>query len=132
MNELQLLDRNQDLIAAQATRESEYESALSDERGRRQQLSEEVRALRDQVEASTGAVAQPEYAEPDSSLERRAPESDLEPAQIEAQELRWKLEDAEYRCRVMAETLGHLGVTVDMKLWPPSRPQEGAEPCASR
>jgi chromosome segregation ATPase len=121
--ERQLREANQELVAAQARRESEYDATLNDERAQRQQLVEEVLSLRAKAEMTAGAGEQSTSAISDLAHEPDASASELEAARIQAEELKWKLEDAEYRYRLMAETLGILGVSIDLKAWPPGNYQ---------
>jgi chromosome segregation ATPase len=115
--ERQLREANESLAALHARRESELESTLKDERAQRQQLAEDVSALRAKIEASAGASDHSTFAVPSESHEPDASAPALEAARTEVEELKWKVDDAEYRYRVMAETLAALGVTVDLKVW---------------
>jgi chromosome segregation ATPase len=117
-DERQLREANQELVAAQARRESEYDATLNDERAQRQQLAEEVLSLRAKAEMSAEAGEQSTSAVSDLAHAPDASASELEAARIQTEELKWKLEDAEYRYRLMAETLGTLGVSIDLKAWP--------------
>jgi chromosome segregation ATPase len=114
----QLRDTNQELVTAQARRESEHDAMLTAERAERQQLADDLMALR----ASAGQTAQ--AGEQSTSANVIPPDGphasagELEAARTEAEELKWKLDEAEYHCRVMAETLRHLGVSYHMRTRP--------------
>ena len=115
--ERDLRESNEALVAANARREAEFDSRLKEECEERQRLAEEVLALRAKVEASAGTGDHATLAIPSISHEPDTSAPELEAARTEAEELKWKLDDAEYRYRVMAETLAGLGVTVDLKVW---------------
>ncbi len=130
-----ILDQLAKLVAQQETLRLEYDQ-LQAER-------DELRADRDRLklhEADLGAVSaerdalatklaevsselnvarnevlrlnSPDLTPPDgpSAL---APQ--LEAARVLTEQLQWKLAEADYRCRLMAETLDQLGVSVDVK-----------------
>ena len=115
--ERQLRDRNQELVAAQTERELAFETSLKGERTERQRLEEEVLSLCAKVDASDRADSQVAADAPDQSALPDALASELDAARSEAREMTRKLNDAEYRNRLMSETLSILGVTFDLKPW---------------
>jgi chromosome segregation ATPase len=115
--ERQLREGNESLVARSARRESEFDVTLNEERAQRQRLAVEVSALHAKLAESALAVDHATFANRSKSKEPDTQASELEAGRTEVEELKCKLDDAEYRYRVMAETLAALGVSVDLKVW---------------
>jgi chromosome segregation ATPase len=112
----QLEERNQELVTAEATLKSGYDALLSAERLERQQLADEILALRANAE-ETSRVAE-QLISPDLTTQAApvASTDQLEAARVQAEELKFKLEQAEYLYRMMAETLDGIGIHIDLPI----------------
>jgi len=110
----QLEAGNHELKTALARRESEYDAMLHAERAERQQLGEEVLALRANAE-ETARVAEQLFAAnmngPDAAF---ASAYSLEAARAQADQLKDKLDEANALYRALAETLHGIGVPIDV------------------
>jgi ribosomal protein L37AE/L43A len=113
----QLQERNEELVAAGARHESEYQTLLATERALRAQLTEEVVALRANAE-ETARVAELLISGNLNHLAGApvAPACELEAARVQAEELKNKLEEADSLYRVMTETLHGIGIHIDLPI----------------
>jgi chromosome segregation ATPase len=106
----ELQDQNEQLVKAQARRESEHEALLAAERAARQQLAEEVLALNANAEETARVTAQLLSASMNHSTNGTSlPASELDALRLHASELKSKLDEANHLYCVMAETLDGFG-----------------------
>jgi chromosome segregation ATPase len=112
----QLRESNQELVEAHARRESGKNAMPGAEHARPEQLADEVLASCATAGETSGAGERLNSANLNPPGGPYEPAAELEAARARAEELQWKLAEAEYRCRVMAETLNRLGVSVDVLL----------------
>ena len=106
----ELLEQNQALLKAQASRDSEHEALLAAERSAQQQLAEEVLALRANAEETAKVVEQLISASLSSSDGPRPAAFELEAVRLRAEELKLKLDEANGLYRLMVETLDGFGI----------------------
>jgi uncharacterized coiled-coil DUF342 family protein len=104
--------QNDKLVMAQARRESEHEALVLAERTEREQLASEVFALRANAEETARVAEQLISA---SLIPRDEPHPaafELETVRRQAQELKSKLDEANFLYRLMAETLDGSGIQI--------------------
>lgn len=110
----QLEKKHQDLATASAKRQSEYEALLSAERSEHQRLADEVITVRANA-ASTARAAEHlisvDLNPPEATL---VPAHELEAVRVQAEELKYKLDEAEYLYRMVAQTLDGIGIQIDL------------------
>jgi len=107
--------RNDELVAAQVRLEADHNEHIVAERVERQQLVEELLALRANAE-ETGRVAEELIS---AALNARpamqlVPAKELATAQVRAEDLECNLAESERLNRVMAETLESVGIRVNL------------------
>jgi chromosome segregation ATPase len=119
----QLQDRNDELVTLRATFESEYDTLLNAERTERRQLAEEILALRANAEETTRVAAKLLSTDSNSQAAPVALADQLETARVQAEELKFKLAQAERLHRTMADTLEAIGIRIDLPIPPRDRVQ---------
>jgi hypothetical protein len=106
----ELHDQNEELVRAQAHRESEHDALLAAERAARQQLAEEVLALNANAEETARVTSQLLSASINhASNGTSSAASELDALRLQASELKSKLDEANDLYRVMAEMLDGFG-----------------------
>jgi hypothetical protein len=104
--------QNDELVKAQSQRESEHEAILLAERTDREQLAEEVRALRSNAEETAKVAEQLISASLNPSTGPVPAAFELETVRLQAQELRLKLDEANSLYRLIAHTLDGYGIQI--------------------
>ncbi len=109
----QLAIRSEELQSAQARREAEFDAILSTERAQRQELFEQVQALRENAEETARVAEQLIWTDGrPGEMTPGAPLQELAAIKAQAEELKYRLDEANGLYRAMAETLVGLGIPI--------------------
>jgi len=93
---------------------ADHDALLNAERTERQQLAAELRALRANAEETARVAEQLLSANLNPPEAPLASADELEAARVQAEELKYKLDEADSLYRIMAETLEGAGVQIDL------------------
>jgi chromosome segregation ATPase len=102
--------RNQELEAAKAVLESDFQATLATERSKQAQLAEELEKLRAASEKPPARAEQPAALDAEALAATSRMRAEIEAARAQVEEMKRRLADLEFANREMIAVLGGMGI----------------------